>query len=116
MKKKNEDEKTSEVKSQQKNEDYNQQGQQNTPQQQNQRLTLTEKQEFVSDKLKTRFPIKITLFTGLAMILIGMSAIVLEIILIVNKAMNYQIGNGIWGGCFAIISGLLKLNMRIYNI
>lgn len=78
------------------------------------RVTLDEKFEFITDRLQNHFPIKTVYVIGVIMILIGIAAIVLQIILIVNQAIHYEIGNGIWGGCFAIISGLLKINMGIF--
>lgn len=76
-----------------------------------QKVPLDEKIEFISNQLKNNFPFKRVIIIGIIMILIGFAAIGLQVLLIINKALYYEIGNGIWGGCLAIVSGLLKINL-----
>jgi hypothetical protein len=73
--------------------------------------TLAEKKDYITSQLLESFPEKTTAITAIILVLIGLAAIALQAVLIVNTAVNYEIGNGIWGGCFAIISGFIKLNL-----
>jgi len=72
---------------------------------------LEMKRENIKNHLNTNFPTIITCVYAFLFIAIGLSAIGLQAALISNMALNYQIGNGIWGGFFAIVNGLIKLNM-----
>lgn len=73
-----------------------------------------EKREIIKRQLETNFPTKSAFLFGAMFTGIGISGICLQIVLIVNQALNYEIGNGIWGGCFAIFNGLIKINMGKY--
>ena len=72
-----------------------------------------DKREIIKRQLETNFPMKTTVLFGSELVLIGIVGIFLQIGLIANKALNYEIGNGIWGGFFAILNGLVRLNMGI---
>lgn len=74
------------------------------------------KRELMIKQLEANFPTKTTLIFSLMFIAIGLSAIGLQIVLIVNEAFNYKIANGIWGGFFAIFNGLFKLNMGKHQL
>lgn len=73
--------------------------------------TTKEKIEYVKIRLKNNFPSKVTFVVGLLHVLIGLAAIAIQIFLITNVAINYTLGGGIWGGFFAVVSGLIKLNL-----
>jgi hypothetical protein len=75
--------------------------------------TLRDKRELIKHQLEINFPNKLTIVIGVVLILIGLAGIGLQIALIINMALNYKIGNGIWGGFFSILNGLIKLNMGI---
>lgn len=75
--------------------------------------TTRDKRELIKHQLQTNFPTILTIVIGLVLILIGLAGIGLQIALIINMALNYKIGNGIWGGFFSILNGLIKLNMGI---
>lgn len=70
-----------------------------------------DKREIIKRQIETNFPTKITITTGLILILIGLAGIGLQIGLIVNNGVHYEYGNGIWGGFLALINGLIRLNM-----
>lgn len=70
-----------------------------------------DKREIIKRQLQTSFPTKTTILFGFIPIIIGITAIGLQIGLIVNNAIHSEIGNGIWGGIFAIVNGLIRLNM-----
>ena len=70
-----------------------------------------DKREIIKRQLETSFPTKTTILFGFIPIIIGITAIGLQIGLLVNNAIHCEIGNGIWGGIFAIINGLIRLNM-----
>lgn len=72
-----------------------------------------EKRAIIIYRLKNNFPMLLVLFFAIAFILIGVAAIGLEIVLIEKKALNYHLANGIWGGLFSILNGLLKVNLSI---
>lgn len=73
--------------------------------------TLEARREILMKKLQTNFPIITVILFGSAFLIIGLAAISLQIVLIVNAAYNYGIGNGIWGGFFALLNGFMKFNM-----
>ena len=73
--------------------------------------TLEARREILMKKLQTNFPIITAILFGSAFLIIGLAAISLQIVLIVNTAYNYGICNGIWGGFFALLNGSMKFNM-----
>ena len=75
------------------------------------KLTIEEKRDIIRYNLATNLPVYLPIIFGTILILIGLSGISLQICLIINKSINYEIGNGIWGGFFAILNGLIKLNI-----
>lgn len=75
------------------------------------RKSIDAKRDLMKMKLETNFPLLTTLIFALVFIEIGLAAIALQIGLVINMALNHQIGNGFWGGIFAIVNGLIKLNM-----
>lgn len=77
----------------------------------NDKLDKEEKREITKDQLAVNFPTYLTLSFGLIYLLIGLVAIALQVVLIFNMALNYEIANGIWGGFFAILNGFIKLTM-----
>lgn len=77
----------------------------------NPKLTRKEKRAIIKHQLQNNLPAKNVVFFGIIFILIGLTAIGLQIALIVYKSAGFHIGNGIWGGGFAILNGLIKLNI-----
>lgn len=75
------------------------------------KLSTEEKRELIRRQLATNFPTKTLFFFSIVYFIIGFSGIGLQIALICYKAIGYEIGNGIWGGSFAIFNGLIKLNL-----
>lgn len=75
------------------------------------KLTIEEKRDIIRYNLATNLPVYLPIIFGTILILIGLSGICLQIWLILNKSINSEIGNGIWGGIFAILNGLIKLNI-----
>lgn len=73
--------------------------------------TTDEKRELIKNQLETSFPTITTYLYSLLFIGVGLAGIGLHIGLIVNQGLHYEIGNGIWGGLFAVINGLIKLNL-----
>lgn len=71
--------------------------------------TIVDKRIMIKERLDKNFPSMTVLYYAHVFIGIGLTAIGLQIALIANKAVLYRMGNGIWGGCFAIINGLIKL-------
>lgn len=76
----------------------------------NENPTTEEKRDIIKNKLKNNFPVKTVLSFGMAFIAVGVAAISLDVALITFKAVNYQLGNGVWAGCSSILNGLTKLN------
>lgn len=72
--------------------------------------TTEEKRDIIKHQLKNNFPVKTVLTFGVAFISLGVAAISLDVALITFKAVNYQLGNGVWAGCSAILNGLTKMN------
>lgn len=72
--------------------------------------TIEEKRQIIKQRLKNNFPVKTVLAFGMGFIAIGLAAISMDIALITFKAVNYQLGNGLWAGCSSILNGLTKLN------
>lgn len=79
-------------------------------------LSKQEKREIISYRLNSNFPTILTALFATAFVTIGLAGIGLQIGLIVNQAVNYEICNGIWGGLFAILNGCLKFNMSKFLI
>jgi len=77
--------------------------------------TTAEKRELLRIKLKNDIPTKMVIFFGIVFILIGLVSIGLEIALIHYRALNYKLANGIWGGYFSILNGLIKINLGNYD-
>lgn len=77
----------------------------------NPKLTRLEKRAIIKHQLQNNFPVGNVLIFGFIFILIGFAGIGLQIAIIVNQGPGYYIGNGIWGGFFAILNGLIKLNI-----
>lgn len=75
------------------------------------KLTIEEKRDIIRYNLATNLPIYLPIIFGTILCLIGLSGISLQICLIINQSINYEIGNGIWGGFFAILNGLIKINI-----
>lgn len=73
--------------------------------------TTDQKIDFITKQLETNFPTKTTFLIGLMHISVGLAAFAIQIVLIVNDAINNQVGGGIWGGVIAILSGSIKLNL-----
>lgn len=73
------------------------------------KLTTAEKRKFIKQQIETSFPGVTLFYYAHVFIGFGVTAIVLQSILIANKAPLSKIGNGIWGGCFAILNGVIKL-------
>lgn len=71
--------------------------------------SLDEKRMIIEYLLQNNFPFKLVGFFVIVFILIGVFAIGLEVVLIVNHAYNYKIANGIWAGVFSIVNGISKL-------
>ena len=70
-----------------------------------------DKRAIIKHQLETNFPTKTTVIYGLELVIIGLAGIGLQIGLIVNNGVHYEYGNGIWGGFFALVNGLIRLNM-----
>ena len=70
-----------------------------------------DKRAIIKHQLETNFPTKTTVLFGLELVIIGLAGIGLQIGLIVNNGVHYEYGNGIWGGFFALVNGLIRLNM-----
>lgn len=83
------------------------------PDQKKQKLTIEEKREITEHQLACNFPTCLPIFFGVVYLTIGVTAMGLQIWLIVNMSVNHFIANGLWGGLFAITNGLIKLNMGI---
>lgn len=81
------------------------------PDQKKQKLTIEEKREITEHQLACNFPTCLPIFFGVVYLTIGVTAMGLQIWLIVNMSVNHFIANGLWGGLFAITNGLIKLNM-----
>lgn len=80
--------------------------------------TIEEKRKIIKYLLKHNFPIRPYLFFTLCFLLIGVAAIALEVVLIIDGALNYKIANGIWAGFFSIVNGSSKLllcNFKFLN-
>ena len=75
------------------------------------KLSTEEKRELIRRQLTSNFPTKTLFFFSIVYFIIGFSGIGLQIALICYKAIGYEIGNGIWGGAFAVFNGLIKLNL-----
>lgn len=71
--------------------------------------TTAEKRKFIKQQIETSFPGVTLFYYAHVFIGFGVTAIVLQSILIANKAPLSRIGNEIWGGCFAILNGVIKL-------
>lgn len=74
--------------------------------------TIEEKRQIIKYLLRHNFPIRRFLFFTFLFLLIGVAAIALEVVLIVDKTVNYKLANGIWAGFFSIVNGLSKLLLR----
>ena len=80
----------------------------------NETPTTEEKRDIIKHQLKNNFPVKTVLTVGMAFISLGVASISLDVALITFKAVNYQLGNGVWAGCSAILNGLTKMNQCNY--
>lgn len=73
------------------------------------REIIARHRENTVQRLKDNFPIKYVLLFSSCLILIGITEIILQIVLMVNKGPLNYVGHGIWGGMISILLGLVGI-------
>jgi hypothetical protein len=68
-----------------------------------------QQRDYINKRLQEHFPTKYVLGHAAVLGLIGLAAIVLQIVLLVNNAYNSQIANGIWAGLICLGLSLLAV-------
>jgi len=70
---------------------------------------IQQQKEYFKKLIKERYPVKFAIATSAILIVICLIEIVMQIIIIVNKAPLYYVGAGIWAGLFGIVLAVLTM-------
>lgn len=73
------------------------------------KLSIAEKRVIIEERLKNNLPRDTIIYFAVFFIEIGLVGIALQIALMVYDAPLNRMGNGIWGGLFAIGNSCLKI-------
>jgi hypothetical protein len=74
---------------------------------------LARRRQYITNRLENNFPFNLCLLFSISQCVSGLIGCILQTVLIVNKASNYYIASGIWGGLVCISIGLLNLYLGL---